>query len=128
MSALQECSLPRPQPPARRPQSVSEINVAQHCSPRVVRRSVASPRRTWAPSLTWRSATSWSGSGTGPRGEAQTPRTRALSLAQVVILSVIPQATTEPNQTGLTRNAAQFDLVLRGAFVGDGSGSAVGDA
>jgi hypothetical protein len=27
-----------------------------------------------------------------------------------VILAVIPQATTEPNQTGLTRNAAQPDL------------------
>ena len=32
------------------------------------------------------------------------------SLAQLVILAVIPQATTEPNQTGLTRNAAQPDL------------------
>jgi DnaK suppressor protein len=31
-------------------------------------------------------------------------------LAQLVILTVIPQATTEPNQTGLTRNAAQPDL------------------
>jgi hypothetical protein len=31
-------------------------------------------------------------------------------LAQVVILAVIPQATTEPNQTALTRNAAQADL------------------
>jgi hypothetical protein len=28
----------------------------------------------------------------------------------VVILAVIPQATTEPNQTSLTRNAAQPDL------------------
>ena len=27
-----------------------------------------------------------------------------------VILAVIPQATTEPNQTGLNRNAAQPDL------------------
>jgi hypothetical protein len=43
-------------------------------------------------------------------GEAQTPRTRALSLAQVVILSVIPQATTAPNQTGLNRISAQPDL------------------
>jgi hypothetical protein len=32
------------------------------------------------------------------------------SLALLVILTVIPQATTEPNQTGLTRNAAQPDL------------------
>ena len=31
-------------------------------------------------------------------------------LALLVILAVIPQATTEPNQTGLTRNAAQPDL------------------
>jgi hypothetical protein len=31
-------------------------------------------------------------------------------LAQVVILTVIPQATTEPNQTGLTRNVPQPDL------------------
>jgi hypothetical protein len=36
-------------------------------------------------------------------GEAQTQRTQASSLAQVVILTVIPQATTAPNQTGLTR-------------------------
>ena len=28
-------------------------------------------------------------------------------LAQVVILTVIPQATTQPNQTGLTRSATQ---------------------
>jgi hypothetical protein len=28
----------------------------------------------------------------------------------LVILTVIPQATTEPNQTGLTRIAAQPDL------------------
>jgi hypothetical protein len=28
----------------------------------------------------------------------------------VVILAVIPQATTAPNQTGLTRIAAQADL------------------
>jgi hypothetical protein len=34
----------------------------------------------------------------------------ALSLAQVVILTVIPQATTGPNQTGLTRIIAQPDL------------------
>jgi len=31
-------------------------------------------------------------------------------LAQVVILTVIPQATIEPHQTALTRNAAQSDL------------------
>jgi hypothetical protein len=36
-------------------------------------------------------------------GDAQTQRTQASSLAQVVILTVIPQATTAPNQTGLTR-------------------------
>jgi hypothetical protein len=36
---------------------------------------------------------------------------RAYSLiGQTVILTVIPQATTAPNQTGLTRNAAQPDL------------------
>jgi hypothetical protein len=29
---------------------------------------------------------------------------------QVVILAVIPPARTEPNQTGLNRNAAQADL------------------
>jgi hypothetical protein len=34
----------------------------------------------------------------------------ALSLAQVVILSVIPQATTAPNQTGFNRTSAQPDL------------------
>jgi hypothetical protein len=34
----------------------------------------------------------------------------SLLLAQLVILTVIPQATTEPNKTGLTRNAAQPDL------------------
>jgi hypothetical protein len=33
-----------------------------------------------------------------------------LAAAQVVVLTVIPQATTQPNQTGLTRNAAQPDL------------------
>jgi hypothetical protein len=43
-------------------------------------------------------------------GEAQTQWTRASSLAQVVILTVIPQATTEPNQTGFNRIAAQPDL------------------
>jgi hypothetical protein len=32
--------------------------------------------------------------------------TPASSLAQLVILTVIPQATTEPNQTGLTRIVA----------------------
>ena len=32
------------------------------------------------------------------------------SLAHLVILAVIPQATTEPNQTGLTRIVAQPDL------------------
>jgi len=32
------------------------------------------------------------------------------SLAQLVILAVIPQATTEPNQTGLNRIPAQPDL------------------
>jgi hypothetical protein len=31
-------------------------------------------------------------------------------LAQLVILTVIPQATTQPNQTGLARNAAQLEL------------------
>jgi hypothetical protein len=31
-------------------------------------------------------------------------------LALLVILTVIPQATTKPNQTALTRNAAQPDL------------------
>jgi NAD(P)-dependent dehydrogenase (short-subunit alcohol dehydrogenase family) len=44
------------------------------------------------------------------RGRAPPQRTPASSLAQVVILTVIPQATTEPNQTALTRNAAQPDL------------------
>jgi hypothetical protein len=36
--------------------------------------------------------------------------TSPASLAQLVILAVIPQATTEPNQTGPTTNAAQPDL------------------
>jgi hypothetical protein len=31
-------------------------------------------------------------------------------LALLVILAVIPQATTEPDQTGLARSAAQPDL------------------
>jgi hypothetical protein len=53
---------------------------------------------------------------TGEDAEIRTPSSgassgsRPIELAQLVILAVIPQATTEPNQTGLTRNATQPDL------------------
>jgi hypothetical protein len=47
---------------------------------------------------------------TRSRGRRRREGTPPSSLAQVVILSVIPQAITEPNQTGLTRIAAQPDL------------------
>jgi SAM-dependent methyltransferase len=40
----------------------------------------------------------------------RSPSLNQLELALVVILAVIPQATTEPNQTVLTRIAAQPDL------------------
>jgi beta-phosphoglucomutase-like phosphatase (HAD superfamily) len=51
-----------------------------------------------------------SGSGTGRWGRAPRQRTHASSLAQVVILTVIPPVLTGPNQTALTRIPAQPDL------------------
>jgi hypothetical protein len=46
---------------------------------------------------------------TQPSSDGMWPQDPASLLAQVVILAVIPQATSEPSQTGLTRNVAQPD-------------------
>jgi hypothetical protein len=96
--------------PATRPATASWSAVAASASGRVAATwsesspcaSVAAPdklymnrRRTYQPP---------------PSRVLDQPRLGVSLLALVVILAVIPQATTAPNQTGLTRIAAQPDL------------------
>jgi hypothetical protein len=91
---------------------------AYNCSPRVVRRSVASQTlspATDAPGrLALRLAQRDLGSVVGMRdralGEAQTNRTLALSLAQLVILAVIPPDPTAADQTTLHGMPCQPEL------------------
>jgi hypothetical protein len=81
----------------RVPKAVSEINVTKHCSPR----GCETPTE-WVRLSYWTFGAGW--------GRAPPQRTLTSSLAQVVILAVIPPVLTRPNQTVLTRMPAQPDL------------------